>query len=335
MLSTNKELDERVDISENRILSTKVDVLIILLKDNTTGKNIVWATDNYEHLGFEYLSHKTITIQSVTGRNGNLIMPRVEKSKEDQQLRSKQKAEVFTPSWLCNKQNNLIDTAWFGYDDVFNIEEDKTWKTNGNNVDFSKANGKTWQDYVSDIRLEISCGEAPYLVSRYDTVTGDAIDVSERIGLLDRKIRVINENIEIDNILKWFEWVIKAYKSIYGYEWQGDNLLLARENLLYTFNDYYKDRFNENPSAAKEEEISNIISWNLWQMDGIKGVVPNSCKNESIVQTSFFDDEVLSEECTGCKKNNIMKHNGTYCKIKNWETNRNIKFISLMKAGNK
>ena len=335
MLVTNNDLDERVDISENRILSNNVYVLSILLKDNTTGKNIIWATDNYEHLGFEYKSHKPITIQSVTGRNGHLIMPRVEKSKEDQLLRSKQKAEVFTPSWLCNKQNNLIDTAWFGYDDVFNIEEEKTWKTNAQAVDFARVNGKTWQDYVNDIRLEISCGEAPYLVSRYDTVTGVAIHVSERIGLLDRKLRVINENIESDNILKWFEWVIKAYKSIYGYEWQGDNLLLARENLLYTFIDYYNDRFNENPSPAKEDEIANIISWNLWQMDGIKGVIPNSCKNESLVQITFFGDEVLSEECMGCKKNNIMKHNGTYCKIKNWETNRNIKFISLMKAGNK
>ena len=25
------------------------------------------------------------------------------------------KAEVFTPSWVCNCQNNLVDDAWFGY----------------------------------------------------------------------------------------------------------------------------------------------------------------------------------------------------------------------------
>lgn len=31
---------------------------------------------------------------------------------------------------------------------------------------------KDWRKYVDARRLEISCGEAPYLVSRYDTVTG-------------------------------------------------------------------------------------------------------------------------------------------------------------------
>jgi hypothetical protein len=31
-------------------------------------------------------------------------------------------AEVFTPSWICNAQNNLIDNTWFGRDNVFNKE---------------------------------------------------------------------------------------------------------------------------------------------------------------------------------------------------------------------
>ena len=50
--------------------------------------------------------------------------------------------------------------------------------------------------YVISKRIEITCGEAPYLVSRYDTVTGKKIDVVDRVGLLDRKLRVINENTE-------------------------------------------------------------------------------------------------------------------------------------------
>ena len=35
----------------------------------------------------------------------------------------------------------------------------------------------------------------------------------------------------------------RALKSIHGFEWQGDNLILARENVLYTFIDYYMERF--------------------------------------------------------------------------------------------
>ena len=56
--------------------------------------------------------------------------------------------------------------------------------------------------------MEISCGEAPYLVSRYDTVTGKWIEVGDRIGILDRKIRIINENA--DGEQEWMKWVIKS-----------------------------------------------------------------------------------------------------------------------------
>ena len=31
--------------------------------------------------------------------------------------------------------------------------------------------------------MEITCGEAPYLVSRYDAVTGEVINLKSRIGL--------------------------------------------------------------------------------------------------------------------------------------------------------
>ena len=96
--------------------------------------------------------------------------------------------------------------------------------------------------------MEITCGEAPYLVSRYDTVTGKPIKVQKRIGLLDRKLRVINENV--DDASDWFLWVKKAYQSIYGYEYQGDNLLLARKNLLLTFVDNMVYKFDRQPSPT-------------------------------------------------------------------------------------
>ena len=46
-----------------------------------------------------------------------------------------------------------------------------------------------------DNRMEITCGEAPYLVSRYDTTTGEPIPIGRRIGLLDRKLCVINRQL--------------------------------------------------------------------------------------------------------------------------------------------
>ena len=43
---------------------------------------------------------------------------------------------------------------------------------------------------------------SPYLVSRYDTTTGESIPIYKRIGLLDRKLRIINENTTTFN--EWY-----------------------------------------------------------------------------------------------------------------------------------
>lgn len=104
----------KVDIKENRILALDSTLLNILLKDNSSGKNITWATDDYTQYDETYTKDRQITVLSVTGKNGTIIKPRVEKTKQEQLTRVRDKAEVFTPSWICNKQNNLIDNAWFG-----------------------------------------------------------------------------------------------------------------------------------------------------------------------------------------------------------------------------
>ena len=317
----------KVDIKENRILTLDSTLLNILLKDNSSGKNIIWATDDYTQYDETYTKGRQITVFSVTGKNGSIIKPRVEKTKQEQLTRVRDKAEVFTPSWICNKQNNLVDNAWFGRESVFNVEQEKTWTATQEKITF--PDGKTWQDYVKANRLEISCGEAPYLASRYDTVSGNTIPVKERIGLLDRKLRIVSENV--DDEQEWYEWAKQAVKSVYGYEWQGDNVLLARENLLFTFSDYYEDKFNKKPSKVWLREIAEILSWNIWQMDGLKFVIPNSCHNSTVVNYTLFGEETHEEVCEGCKKNNPKNHNGIYCYVMDWETNKKVKFVSLIK----
>ena len=320
----------KVDIKENRILALDSTLLNILLKDNSSGKNIIWATDDYTQYDETYTKDRQITVFSVTGKNGSIIKPRVEKTKQEQLTRVRDKAEVFTPSWICNKQNNLVDNAWFGRENVFNVEQEKTWTATQEKIVFPAEDGKTWQDYVKANRLEISCGEAPYLASRYDTVSGNTIPVKERIGLLDRKLRVVSENV--DDEQEWYEWAKQAVKSIYGYDWQGDNVLLARENLLFTFSDYYEDKFNKKPSKDWLREIAEILSWNIWQMDGLKFVIPNSCHNATVVNYTLFGEETHEEVCEGCKENNPKKHNGIYCYVMDWETNKKVKFVNLLKG---
>ena len=318
----------RVDIKENRILALDSTLLNILLKDNSSGKNIIWATDDYTQYDETYTKDRQITVFSVTGKNGTIIKPRVEKTKQEQLTRVRDKAEVFTPSWICNKQNNLVDNAWFGRENVFNVEQEKTWTATQEKIVFPTEDGKTWQDYVKANRLEISCGEAPYLASRYDTVSGNTIPVKERIGLLDRKLRVVSENV--DDEQEWYEWAKQAVKSVYGYEWQGDNVLLALENLLFTFSDYYEDKFGVYPIKEYLREIAEILSWNIWQMDGLKFVIPNTCHNSKIIEYTLFGEEVHEEFCEGCRKNNKNRHNGIYCYIMDWEKNKKVKFVNMI-----
>ena len=317
---------ELVDIKENNIYQFDYELLSILLKDMTTNKNILWGTDNYIDRGINYSAKDEIKVEQIIGYNGSVIKPRTKKSKNEQTKRIRDKAEVFTPAWICNKQNNLIDNAWFSKENVFNKEKGITWETTKGKIKF--PDNKSWEDYVKELRLEITCGEAPYLVSRYDTTTGDVIPVMNRIGLLDRKMRIVNENITEES--KWIEWSIKAFKSIYAYEWQGDSLLIARENLLYTFSDNYIYKFNKKPTPELIKEIANIISWNVFQMDGTKFVIPYSCKNDVQINYTLFGEEKIEQECLGCKKNNYKNHNGIYAKIMNWETNRKIKFVSIL-----
>lgn len=320
-------MENQVDIKENYIKDLDPELLSLLLIDRTTKKNIIWATNDYSRYGLSYKFSDGISLMAITGRRGSVIKPRIEKSKEEIQKRIRGKAEVFTPSWVCNCQNNLVDNAWFGYDHAFNIESEKTWSPTTSPIKFPE--GKTWQQYVKENRLEITCGEAPYIVSRYDTVTGAIIPLEQRIGLLDRKLRIVNENVVSDE--EWIEWSKWAFKSVYGYEWQGDNVLLARENLLFTFIDYYVARFEEQPTTELLKEIAEIISWNIWQMDGLKCVIPNSCRNDRQFVPTLLGDEVQGVLCEGCAKGNIKKHNGIYCKIKDWQANKVIRFVMLIK----
>ncbi len=301
-----------VDINEEYIHTYAPDVLEVLLKDRTTNKNIFWATKDYKELGSRYDYFSPIIPNLITGKNAKVIRPRVLKARQKQTARSKEMAEVFTPAWICNAQNNLIDTAWFGRENVFNIENsDHTWTINDSPIEFPP--GKTWKDYVMDTRMEITCGEAPYITSRYDVTTGNYIETQNRIGLLDRKLRVIGENTS--TIEEWILSATDAYKNIYAYEWQGDNLLLAREAMLWTFGEFFADKFHSDPPKETILEIATIISWNVWQMDGLKCVVPNSCKT---TETSDLFGNIVKNECLGCKNGNIHRHNGIYCLIMDW-----------------
>lgn len=206
------------------------NVLRKLLQDKTTGKNIIFATDDYIRYGC--YDTDQITEGTLLGFDSLDIQPRVMKDSTEQSERTRKKAEVFTHTWIVKKMNDHCNIVWR----VDKYADD-------------------WQKYVSLCILEITCGEAPFLVTRYDTTTGEPLLISERTGILDRKLQVI----QTDDEETWIKWAYKAYESTYGYEFQGDNLLIARINLLVTFCDYLNERWHRQASDSELKHLTNII----------------------------------------------------------------------------
>lgn len=278
-----------IDISEESLSKESADLLKILLKDRTTKKSIVWATHSYELLGKGFAPSDRINPSKVTGTYANLIQPRSEKSKYEQKDRTKIRAEVFTPTWLVEKQNGYVEVEL----ETLNLE-----------------------DYIQVRWLEITCGEAPYMVTRYDTVTGEEIPLSERVGFVDRKLQRISR--EVSDEVTFYELIKEAYRASYGYEYQGDSLLLARENLLATFEDYYLAKTGNQPTLEQKKEIATIISYNVFQMDGLKKISPYSATQKQSQQLSLFSDELEVEQAEESKT-----------QIKDWKKNKMIGFERL------
>lgn len=305
-----QEIDtSNIDIREDYLLK-KDSLLEILLQDKTTGKKILWATDSYESKGKKYAPLAPITSDLVTGKNGKLIQPRAVKNKEEQIFRTRDKAEVFTPLSIVKQMNDACDTK--------------------------RITKNNWQNYVALLKLEITCGEAPYIVSRYDPIsdTQELVPIAERVGFLDKKLRVVSKYCHTKN--DWLFWAKIAFQSSYGYEWQGDSLLIARENLLYTFIDYYQDKFTETPDIELQKEIAEIIVWNIFQMDGLKYVIPMSCKTQQVTikgaETLFGkeEDRLVEKPCEGCDNKTAHNHNGIKVKIMDWVADQTIEFVDLL-----
>ena len=245
----------------------------ILLADRTTNKNIIWATDDYENIS----ATDEIKFEQI-----NLIKPRYEKISALQKNRAKSKAEIFTAPEICMIQNNSIETKNF------------------------------WRDYINKKILEITCGEAPYLVSRYNPVTGEDIEIKNRTGILDRKLKVVGDNT--NNPEDWFFWSKKSVQSIYGYEFHGDSLFIARKNILLTVTEYFHEKFNFDAPHSFLYDIAEIISWNLWQMDGLNYSIPYSN-----IEINLFAET----------QENIL------CKIMDWQEDKTIIFKNLVEYHDK
>lgn len=323
-------------------------VLKTLLCDRTTGRNIIWADNEYEALGEGYMGDDEISFEKITGMNSGVVKPRIAKGQEKQSLRTKSRAEVFSPAWLCNQMNNDIDEVWFGRRDVFNAEvvaDDgiKTWATANEAIEFPMLKGHGWRAYVEAPQLEITCGEAPFVCSRYDAVTGERIPVAERVGFLDRKLRVVTEKTKTRK--EWVRRALDALRATYGFEYQGDNLLIARINVLETFAEHLCDRWGSDPEQDELEQAAWIVSWNFWQMNGFTDAVPTNKMGAEVestlgtfeepepepMQPSLFDlfDDVFPSETTKKTEEKEQRETVPLCVIYDWRNSEPFEFATL------
>lgn len=286
-----------------------------LLEDKTTRAHILWATDAYEDRGPEWRRDREITAALITGENSGVIKTRARKALEQQAARTRHHAEVFTPLAVCARMVSAMDAAWFGTGDHFPPPGA------AGPIRFTKK--RNWRRYVDARRLEITCGEAPYLVTRYDAATGEALPIAARVGLLDRKLRAVNENAADET--EWRKWALRAFQATYGYEFQGDNVLIARVNLLMTFEEYLTARWGRKPTAEEYRTVANVIAWNIWQMDGLTGAVPY-CLRGAWRETSLFEPdeaEPLLEEMPLQPR----------CRIYDWRRKNSLDYMNVNTGG--
>lgn len=172
-------------------------------------------------------------------------IPRYMKETVDQKDRTKTKAEVFTPVSIVKRMNESFDVNYMG----------------------------SYEDYICRRVLEVTCGEAPFLTTRYDAASGQQIPCDERAGLLDRKLQRIPDGVDKS---EWTALATRSLKATYGYEWQEDSIFLARKNLLLNTIEYHMDRFKELPNQDDIKEWATIVSYNIFRMDGVTLCIPET-----------------------------------------------------------
>ncbi len=306
-----------IEIQEDIQKFYTMGLLDRLLGDKTTTTHIFWATDTNRYNGERYAFNAGINPSAVAGVGAGMkiIKNRIHKESEQQEKRTREMAEVHTPRWLCQRMNDALDAAWFGRPEVFFKGDTPT-----DAVAF--APGQSWQKYVDLRQLEITCGEAPFLVSRYDATTGEAIPIPRRIGLLDRKLRVVGEQAKDEE--DWLKWAMRAFESVYGYEYQGDSLLIARVNLLKTFEEYLKARWHREPTITEYRRVATTIAWNLWQMDGLTGRIPH--RRSAVEQLDFKDFLEIPSDAQGGERQ-------PFCRIRYSRRHKPIAFHTMDGSG--
>ncbi|MBR6440010.1 MAG: Eco57I restriction-modification methylase domain-containing protein [Aeriscardovia sp.] len=123
---------------------------------------------------------------------------------------------------------------------------------------------------------------------------------------MDRKLQEADKSAEDDE--DWMERAEAALKSVYGYEFQGDSLFIARANVLDAFLENFEARFCRVCDRDLLLKEANVVSWNFWQMDGRTQSPPVRGRTRSV--NDLFNDNPP-------------------CRIRFWDQSRSTPFSNI------
>ena len=84
--------------------------------------------------------------------------------------------------------------------------------------------------------------------------------------------------------------------------------------------EYYEEIFEEEVSKGLLYKLSNIIAWNLWQMDGLTDTIPLGAQESPTKQMTIFDMVKDKKEEARAP---------VACRIYDWRANKSQSFASL------
>lgn len=217
---------------------SEAGLLEALLMDHTTGDAIIWEPG------------RTMELHEIVGPNPiRPILPRWRKAAEARAARTRKRAEVYTPSWVVGKMVGAIDTE----------------------------TPMDWPEYLRATWLEVTCGEGAYITTRYEMDSGAPIPEPERVGILDRKLRLLREHFGAPVFSRGIvDLCMDALRTVYGYEYQADSLLIARINVLLTIAEHIHLLTGRPINRCEAESAIGDIAHNLWQMDGLTDCIPGT-----------------------------------------------------------
>ena len=94
------------------------NVLSKLLEDKATKQNIIWATDTYSEFGEEFTDKMQMNSNSLLWCP-DVIRPRIQKTQEEQEQRTRKNAEVFIPISIWREIPPCLQ--WYGVVGAFEL----------------------------------------------------------------------------------------------------------------------------------------------------------------------------------------------------------------------